>query len=177
MSLCACVTFSETDECTKNFVFERKNTMSEDRYIMFSVAIDQAAKNLQRLKHIRMEKYGLRAVHVTCLIRLGRSPEGLTGTELSEICEVDKSLISRVLSDLIENGFADYEKTEKIYRKRIQLTDLGRTVVDEMRDVMDATVNAIRTDVSEEDLDAFYRTLHLIDRNIRAQFETESKKR
>ena len=150
--------------------------MSEDRYIMFSVAIDQAAKNLQRLKHIRMEKYGLRAVHVTCLIRLGRSVEGLTGTELSEICEVDKSLISRVLSDLIENGFATYEKTEKIYRKRIQLTDRGRAVVDEMRDVMDASVDAIRNDVTEEDLDAFYRTLHLIDRNIRAQVEAESKK-
>lgn len=150
--------------------------MSEDRYIMFSVAIDQAAKNLQRLKHIKMEKYGLRAVHVTCLIRLGRTAEGLTGTELSEICEVDKSLISRVLSDLLRDGFVAYEEDPtKIYRRRLLLTDRGRAVVDEMRDVMDASVEAIRSEVSDADLDAFYRTLHLIDRNIRSQVEAAKK--
>lgn len=148
----------------------------EDRYIMFSVALDQAAKNLQRLKHIKMEKFGLRAVHVTCLVRLGRAENGLTGTELAEICEVDKSLISRIISDLSSNGYVTYEETDKKYRKRISLTDSGRVVLDEIRGLMEESVKAVRNDVSEEDVDAFYRTLYLIDRNLREQIEACTKK-
>ena len=40
---------------------------------------------------------------------------------------------------------------------------------------MDASVEAIRSEVSDADLDAFYRTLHLIDRNIRSQVEAAKK--
>ena len=140
--------------------------LTEDRYINFSITIEQIAKNLQRLKNEKMALFGLRSVHVTCLVRLGREKNGITGAELAECCEVDKSLISRVIGELEEKGYVCYEVCDKKYRRRIFLTDAGVRVLDEVRHILDDTVGAVRGDVSDAEVDTFYRVLHSFDRNI-----------
>ena len=138
----------------------------EDRYITFNISIEQIAKNLQKLKNERRAMFGLRSVHVTCLVRLGRSANGLTGAELSECCEVDKSLISRVIGELEEKGYVYYEECGRKYRRKIFLTESGERILDEIRRILFATVDAVRGDVSEEELENFYRVLNYFDQNI-----------
>ena len=140
--------------------------MQEDRYTMFSITIEQVAKNLQKLKNERMEKFGLRSVHVTCLVRLGRAKDGLTGAELTECCEVDKSLISRVLSELEEKEYICYEKCAKKYRRKIYLTESGQHIFEEIQGMLSEAVTAVRGDLSDEDVETFYRVLHSFDCNI-----------
>ena len=140
--------------------------MKEDRYITFSITIEQIAKNLQKLKNERMAMFGLRSVHVTCLVRLGQDNKGLTGAELAECCEVDKSLISRVIGELEEKGYVYYEVCDKKYRRKIFLTESGMHVLEEVRSILFDAVDAVRGDASDEDVETFYRVLNYFDRNI-----------
>jgi DNA-binding MarR family transcriptional regulator len=137
-----------------------------DRYITFSISIEQIAKNLQKLKNERMADFGLRSVHVTCLVRLGKAPDGLTGAELSECCEVDKSLISRVIGELEEKGYVRYEECGKKYRRKIYLTEQGQQVLNDVLQILFDTVDTVRGDVSEAELEVFYRVLNHFDQNI-----------
>lgn len=140
--------------------------MKEDRYITFSITIEQIAKNLQKLKNERMALFGLRSVHLTGLIRLGQSKNGLTGAELAETCGVDKSLISRVIGELEEKGYVCYEVCDKKYRRKIYLTESGKRVLDEVRKMLFDVVDTVRGDASDEDVECFYRILNYFDQNI-----------
>lgn len=150
--------------------------MKEDRYITFSITIEQIAKNLQKLKNDKMAKFGLRSVHATCLVRLGQARNGLTGAELAESCEVDKSLISRVIGELEEKGYVYYEVSDKKYRRKIYLTKSGETVLDEIRRILSEAVDAVRGNASDEDVDTFYRVLNYFDTNICSLFEKYNAK-
>ena len=151
---------------------DRSSFMNEDRYITFSISIEQIAKNLQKLKNDRMAIFGLRSVHVTCLVRLGQSPKGMTGADLAETCGVDKSLISRVIGELEEKNYICYEESDKKYRRKIFLTERGTDVLNEVRTLVGEAVDAVRGDVSDEDLECFYRILNYFDQNICALIES-----
>lgn len=152
--------------------FRRKvvQEMKEERYITFSITIEQIAKNLQKLKNDRMAQFGLRSVHATCLVRLGQSKNGLTGAELAESCEVDKSLISRVIGELEEKGYVFYEVCDKKYRRKIFLTDSGVRVLDEIRKILSDAVDAVRGNLSDAEVEIFYRVLNYFDGNICSLF-------
>ena len=150
--------------------------MKEDRYITFSITIEQVAKNLQRLKNDKMAKFGLRSVHATCLVRLGQAANGLTGAELAECCEVDKSLISRVIGELEEKEYVYYEISDKKYRRKIYLSESGVTVLNEIRGILSDAVDAVRGTLTDEEVDAFYRVLHYLDTNICSLFESDEEK-
>lgn len=139
---------------------------SEERYILFSVTIDRIAKNLQKLKNAKMGIFGLRSVHLSCLLKLGHARDGLTGAELAEVCEVDKSLISRVIGELEERGYVTYEESDRKYRRRIILTPSGVKTLAEIRTLLVDAVKVVREDVSDEDMEVVYRVLHKMDANI-----------
>lgn len=138
----------------------------EERYIAFSVLIDRTAKNLQKLKIEKMAAFGLRAVHLSCILKLGSAPDGLTGGQLAESCEVDKSLISRILSELEAKEYIAYEIGDKKYRRKITLTEKGKYVLGEVRRILVGAVDAVRGDVSDEEMVIFYRVLGRLDENL-----------
>lgn len=151
--------------------------MKEDRYITFSISIEQIAKNLQKLKNDKMAMFDLRSVHVTCLVKLGQTQSGMTGAELAETCGVDKSLISRVIGELEEKGYVCYEVCDKKYRRKIFLTENGFTVLEEIRKILSEAVDAIRGDVSDAELECFYRVLNYFDQNICAMIQSGANKK
>lgn len=140
--------------------------MKEDRYIKFSLMVEQLAKNLQKLKNSCMAEFGLRSVHVTCIVRLGHSVDGLTSAQLSDACDVDKSLISRVVGELEEKGFVVYEESDKIYRRRILLTERGMEVFESIRGILFDSIDAVRGTISDSDVETFYSVLSYFDANI-----------
>ena len=74
--------------------------MYAERFQTFSGLISRAEKALQRAKAENVRGYGLRSVHVSCLLALYEHEEGLTGTELAAVCGVDRAQISRVAAEL-----------------------------------------------------------------------------
>ena len=45
-----------------------------------------------------MSEYGLRSVHMGCLLYIGQSEKGMTITQLSKSCKTDKALIKWTLA-------------------------------------------------------------------------------
>lgn len=48
----------------------------------------------KKLKELEMGQMDLKAGYTMCLYYLGKHPEGLTATQLTELCKEDKAAIS-----------------------------------------------------------------------------------
>ena len=102
--------------------------MEKDRFELFNQKIVSAQKSIQRIKGKHMEKYGLASTHTICLRLLYDNPCGLTKKEISDNCDMDKSQISRIVSELTGKGYAISDNTGKTYNHRFFLTDEGRRI-------------------------------------------------
>ena len=70
----------------------------DHRFETFSLSILELNRYLQKIKELEMKQFGLKANHTMCLYYLGQHPEGLTATQLTELCKEDKAAVSRCLS-------------------------------------------------------------------------------
>ena len=102
--------------------------MYAERFQTFSGLISRAEKALQRAKAENVRGYGLRSVHVSCLLALYEHEEGLTGTELAAVCGVDRAQISRVAAELTGMGLICEAAPgpRRRYRGALTLTEEGR---------------------------------------------------
>ena len=103
----------------------------QDRFERFVVSITELHRYLQKLKELEMGQLDLKAGYTMCLYHLGKHPEGLTATQLTELCKEDKAAISRTLSQLSAKGLVSCELPEnkRSYRTLYYLTEVGSTVV------------------------------------------------
>ena len=95
----------------------------------FMLALDRVTKNTKRLIDIVLQKYGLRSTHASCFFRICEDEKGLSSTELSEACGVDKAFISRITSELVADGYIEKDPGTKgiIYKRKFILTEKGMT--------------------------------------------------
>ena len=107
----------------------------QDRFERFVVSITELHRYLQKLKELEMGQMDLKAGYTMCLYYLGKHPEGLTATQLTELCKEDKAAISRTLSQLSSKGLVSCELPEhkRSYRTLYYLTEEGNTVVKKTR--------------------------------------------
>ena len=94
----------------------------QDRFERFVVSITELHRYLQKLKELEMGQMDLKAGYTMCLYYLGKHPEGLTATQLTELCKEDKAAISRTLSQLSSKGLVSCELPEhkRSYRSILQ---------------------------------------------------------
>ena len=100
----------------------------QDRFERFVVSITELHRYLQKLKELEMGQLDLKAGYTMCLYHLGKHPEGLTATQLTELCKEDKAAISRTLSQLSAKGLVSCELPEnkRSYRTLYYLTEEQR---------------------------------------------------
>ena len=109
-----------------------------------------------------MQDYDLRSTHVSCLYYLYCS-KGLTATDLCERCEEDKGTISRAIEYLENNGYIVCEsKSAKRYKSTLVLTEKGSEAGKRIADKIDAVLDEMSIDLSEEERASFYRCLGII---------------
>ena len=134
----------------------------KERFQTFTVLISKISRNIKKIKNQEMAEYGLRSVHVTCLYYL-YAQESLTATELCELCEEDKATISRGLDFLEEKGFITCEsKLAKRYKSPLVLTEKGMEVGRKITEKINFVLDEICIDLTEEEREAFYRSLAII---------------
>lgn len=135
----------------------------------FTVSILKLNKLVQKIKQYETEKYGLKAIHVTCLYYLKRSAAGLTSGELVKLTLDDKAAISRAISLLSEKGYATYDSAK--YNSPIKLTAEGRRVADELDRKIDSAVSGGRdSEMTDAQREAFYSTLNRIGKNLESYY-------
>ena len=144
--------------------------MYVDRFREFSGLVSRAEKALQRAKTEHVRGYGLRGVHVSCLLELNEKPEGLTATELASACGVDRAQISRVTSELMELGLISggAQGQRRRYRSPLSLTEEGRLAASSMADIVAEKLQSVSGDLPEEELAVFYRVFRQITERLEA---------
>ena len=138
--------------------------MYAERFREFSGLVSRAEKALQRVKTENVKDYGLRVVHVSCLLALHERPEGLTATELASVCGVDRAQISRVTAELrgLDLVCEASPGPRRRYRGALELTEEGRAAAAEMAGIVDEKLQRVSGDIPPEELTVFYRVFGAI---------------
>ncbi len=115
-----------------------------------------------------MEPYGLRSSHVMCILQLAKSENGLSSTELSEACGVDKAFISRITSELMEKKYItkDEENAVGIYKTKHILTDKGKEINKIIVGILEDCFKSVDARLTKKKLDVFYDVLEKVDIGI-----------
>lgn len=128
----------------------------------FNASIGSAMKSLEKIKARGMDEYGLSGTYTLCLRQLYDCEAGLTRTELSVRCCVDRAQITRVIGDLLDKGLVQEKGNGSNYRKRCVLTEEGRKTTGEINDLVARILNFVSGDIPQERLTIFYETLREI---------------
>ena len=100
----------------------------DKRFSIFTNHINSINRSIRRIKNFEMQEYDLKSPHVSCLYYLYKM-ESMSIKELTKLCDVDKSAISRTLDFLLNNDFIVVDESEnKSYKNNLLLTDKGKKV-------------------------------------------------
>ncbi|MBE6030795.1 MAG: MarR family transcriptional regulator [Firmicutes bacterium] len=137
------------------------------RFEQFSSVISSIYGAIQKIEREEMAKYGLKGAYAQYLVAVKRFPEGVTSTELCELCDKDKAAVSRIVAEMEEKGLVVREGIkETLYRAKIKLTEEGRKAAEHVLEKGEVAVAIVGKGLTNEDRDAFYRAMDLIANNI-----------
>lgn len=133
-----------------------------NRFEQFSSVISSIYRDIQIIERDEMEKYGFKGAYAQYLVAMNRYPEGVTASQLCDICGKDKAAVSRILSEMEGKGLITKENTEKVYKAKITLTEKGRNAAEYVCNKAKAAVEAVGNELSEVDRRVMYASLELI---------------
>ena len=144
--------------------------MSTERFTTFFQTQERILKNIKRISSPVMQSYGLRSVHTACFLAMRQNPDGLTVTEISRECFMDKALSSRIVKELVAGDYivSTPDSGEKNY------TPKSRKIMVELNCMIADFVSEAGQNIPADDLDTFYRVLAELDRNIESIGKSQS---
>ena len=142
--------------------------MDTDRFLIFYQSFEKVLKDIKKKEMAYMSEYGLRAVHMRCLMRIKKSDKGMTITQLAKATGTDKALISRVIKELTLDGFVTTKTAgeDKSYRKKYYLTEKSENIVSDIDEDIGRYMARARAGIPNEDMQKFYEVLSMLTRNI-----------
>ena len=138
-----------------------------ERFEQFFFSISSIYKIIQKIEREEMARYGLKGSHVQCMMAMLQRSEGVTLSQLCELCDKDKAAVSRDIAELEEKGMAERSGAEKLYRAPVRLTELGMTTARQVSGIVQTAVELAGERLTDEDRRVFYQTLDLIAGNLR----------
>ena len=146
--------------------------MATDRFYVFTQLIDGIHKCIYKMKIDFAPYIGVKSVHMFWIYELAAHPEGLTCAELAEKNMISRSLVSREIECLRENGYIVFHETargkRKNYNSRITLTEKGQALAGHIRTKAMDIQRRANEGIDEEELAAFYVTLEKLYGNMQA---------
>lgn len=137
------------------------------RFEQFTTSISAISRYIQKIERDEMEKYGLKGAYAQYLLAIERYPDGITASELSEICDKDKAAVSRAVNDLEKKGLLIREsENEKKYRALLKLTQAGHEAATFVKERAVLAVEMAGDGLSEHDRKILYLSLQKISRKI-----------
>lgn len=142
------------------------------RFDDFVTGITVCYKYLQRIKSVAVTEMGLKGSHVMCMFYLRQHEDGLTASQLCDLCAEDKAAISRTLAELRQRGYIA-SGSGKNYRAALRLTEAGKRMAEQFDAHIAQWVTAGGDGLNEGERENFYRSLRLIAENLRAGLATQ----
>ena len=142
--------------------------MDTNRFLIFYQSFERVLKDIKKKEMSYMSEYGLRSVHMRCLLRIGQNDKGMTITQLAKATSTDKALISRVIKELTFDGFVTTKVAggDKTYNKKYYLTEKSEKIASDINEDMSLYMARARHGISEEDMQRFYEILAILVENI-----------
>ncbi len=140
--------------------------MDTIRFLVFYQSINRIVKDIKRLEMKYMSEHGLRSVHMGCLLCIKHSEKGVTVTQLAKATKTDKALISRVVKELLSDGFITTKSADKTYNKKYILTEKSEIVTTRIEEIIANHMARARGDIPEESINTFYEVLTALEHNI-----------
>ena len=141
--------------------------VEQDRLDEFMTLIVGASRCVTKLKSRYMARYGLGSTHTMCIRKLYSSKSGLTRTQLSDLCELDKAQVSRIIVELTQKGFVSEGPGSSNYKRRVILTNEGKRIAEEINSIVLQINNYVSAEIPHEDIETFYRVFDLIHKNLK----------
>ena len=142
--------------------------MEKERFIRFALLIGGVQKHLQKIKLINAAELGIKGVHSFWLYELSRRPDGMTASELATQSRIDRSLISREITELEKGGHitVDPGKGKRGYNSKIRLTESGKKLAEYIGEIALHFQTEIDRNIEDEELRQFYCTLEKLYENF-----------
>ena len=139
------------------------------RYELLSSSISSMYHDIQKIERVEMAKFGLKGPHAQCILALNRYPEGLTVSQLCDICDKDKAAISRTVSELEDAGMIlRSPRNGTRYRAPLTLTEQGITAAQAVSERAHLAVEQAGLGLDNSQRQIFYQVLTLIAGNLHA---------
>ena len=137
------------------------------KYELFSASVSSLYRDIQRIERRETAKYGMKGPHAQCLLAMSRYPEGVTATQLCEICEKDKAAISRTLAELQQGGLVlRTERNGTRYRALLTLTEKGKDAARTVNEKAQIAVELAGAGLDDAQREIFYAVLDVIAGNL-----------
>ena len=138
-----------------------------DRYERFSYFLSATSRSLQKLERDEMEKQGLKGACAQYLVALYRSDNGLTASQLCDLCDKDKAAVSRMITELESRGLVfRIGNNNNFYRARVLLTDAGKKAALKVCQLVNSAVMSIGTELTEEQRASFYDCFEILSKRL-----------
>ena len=137
------------------------------RYELLSSSISSMYHDIQKIERVEMAKFGLKGPHAQCILALSRFPEGMTVSQLCEICDKDKAAVSRTVSELEDAGMLlRSPRNGTRYRAPLTLTEQGITAAQAVSERAQLAVEHAGLGLDDSQRQIFYQVLTLIAGNL-----------
>ena len=137
------------------------------KYELFSASVSSLYRDIQRIERRETAKYGMKGPHAQCLLAMSRYPEGITATQICDICEKDKAAVSRTLAELEENGLVlRTARNGSRYRALLTLTEKGKDAARTVNEKAQIAVELAGAGLDDAQREVFYAVLDVIAGNL-----------
>lgn len=137
-----------------------------DRFERFSFLIFEISRSWHKIAAEEMEQYGLKGPHAIYLTTINRHPDGITATQLGELCGRDKGDVSRSVAIMESKGLL--QRVGKSYRAQLKLTEAGKAAAKAVYSRAAVAVEHAGCGYSEEQREIFYQVLEKVTQNLTA---------
>lgn len=138
-----------------------------DRFEQFSGYISSIYRSIQKLQREEMVKYGCKGAYAQYLMIMHRHENGITASELSEICDRDKAAVSRIIADMEQKGLVERKAhNNNLYRAALTLTEEGKKAASFVAERATIAVEQAGRGMDETQRAVFYAALNLISSNL-----------
>lgn len=143
------------------------------RFEQFSYVISGIHRQVQKIERAEMIKRGYKGAFAQYLATLHRFEEGLTASELCEICDKDKAAVSRIIAEMEEKGLVERQKkVVRTYRSKIILTEKGKETAEFVAERAKLAVSAVSGEILDESQrEMLYSTLDRLYKNLKKVVE------
>ena len=139
-----------------------------ERFERFSVIISEISRHWHKIAAAEMEKRGLKGAHSIYLITMSRYPDGISASQICELCCKDKADVSRTMRAMEEKGLVIKEGGhQNRYNGVYRLTGEGLAAAEYVKQRASLAVELSGSSLTEASRSILYNSLEIIAENMK----------